>query len=146
MLESQMDAEQGSMEPQMDADGRGYQGINALTEKIIGAAMRVSTVLGPGFLEKPYENALAHELRKLGLKVDQQKPTRIMYDDVVVGEYLLDLLVEEVVVLELKACRGIDPAHVAQTINYLKATHHHLGLILNFGNPKLQIKRLVHQL
>jgi GxxExxY protein len=140
------DVEQDSVEPQMDADGRRYQGINAVTEKIIGAAMRVSTALGPGFLEKPYENALAHELRKAGVEVEQQKPAMIMYDGVVVGEYLLDLLVERQVVVELKACKGIDPAHVAQTINYLKATHHNLGLILNFGNPKLQVKRLVHQL
>ena len=138
--------QKGSIEPQMDADERRFQGINRVTEQVIGAAMRVSTVLGPGFLEKPYENALVHEIGKLGLKVEQQKPVRIVYDGVVVGDYLLDLLVEGEVVIEMKACKNIDPAHVAQTINYLKATGHHLGLILNFGNAKLQVKRLVHQL
>ena len=133
-------------QPRMHADERRCGSINAITEQIIGAAMRVSNGLGTGFLEKPYENALCHELRKAGLKVDQQRPAAIYYDNVIVGDYILDLLVEDTVVVEIKACKAIDPAHVAQTINYLKATEHQIGLILNFGTSRLQIKRLVHEL
>ncbi len=146
IMEPRMDSEKSNVEPQMDADGRGYPDINQLTERIIGAAMRVSTILGPGFLEKPYENALVYELKKNGLVVEQQKPVEIFYEGIEVGNYVLDVLVDERVVLELKSCKAIDPVHVAQTINYLKATGFKIGLIFNFGNAKLQLKRLVHQL
>ncbi len=118
--------------------------MDRLTEMVIGFAMRVSNGLGAGLLEKPYENALAHEMRKAGVAFAQQKPVAVIYDGVVVGDYVIDILVDDRLVLEIKACQGIDNAHVAQTINYLKATRHNVGLILNFGNPKLQVKRLVH--
>ena len=118
--------------------------VDELTEGVIGCAYAVSNTLGTGFLEKIYENALIHELKKAGLDSLQQVPVNVHYDNVVVGEYQLDLLVDNRLVLELKAVKNIDPTHIAQTINYLKATHHNIGLILNFGNPKLQIKRLVH--
>lgn len=130
----------------MNADGRGLKPINELTEQVIGLAMKVSNGLGAGLLEKPYENALAHEFRKSELEFKQQYAAKVIYDGVVVGDYIMDLLVEDRLVLEIKAAKAIDPAHIAQTINYLKATNHHIGLILNFGNPKLQWQRLVHQL
>ena len=145
-VKPQMDAASNLSKPQMNADERGFEASNHLTRQIIGSAMKVSNTLGAGFLEKPYENALAHELRKAGLSVKQQQPVTIFYDGIVVGDYVLDLLVEDKVVLELKACKAIDPAHVAQTINYLRATRYRIGLILNFGTPRLQHKRLVNQL
>jgi GxxExxY protein len=146
VLEPQMDAEQVNREPRMNADERGFEVRNQLTRQILGLAMKVSNTLGAGFLEKPYENALAHELKKAGLRVKQQEPVKILYDGIVVGDYVLDLLVEEKVVLELKACKAIDPTHVAQTMNYLRATRYRIALILNFGNPRLEHKRLVNTL
>jgi GxxExxY protein len=117
--------------------------IDTLTERVIAAAFRVSNVLGAGFLEKVYENALAHELRKSGIDARQQVPVTVLYDEVVVGEYVADLLVEQKVLVELKAARGIDPIHEAQLLNYLKATGTRVGLILNFGTPRVGIRRLV---
>lgn len=113
-----------------------------LTEKIIGCAYTVLNTLGPGFLEKVYENALSHELRKNALLVEQQKPLNVRYDGVVVGDYQADLLVENAVVVELKACKGLDDAHIAQCINYLRATGLKTSLLLNFGSAKLGIKRI----
>lgn len=117
---------------------------NKLSEKIIGCAFKVHNTLGCGFLEKVYENALAHELRKNSLSVEQQKPIQVIYDEIVVGEYIADILVESAVILELKAIKAIDKIHEAQLLNYLKATGLNLGLILNFGQPKLQIRRFVN--
>ena len=114
-----------------------------ITERIIGCAIAVSNALGVGFLEKVYENALAHELRKAGLRVKQQEPIKVHYDGVVVGDYAADLLVEGGVIVELKVAKAIDPIHQAQVLNYLKATEARVGLILNFGTPRLGIKRLV---
>jgi GxxExxY protein len=116
--------------------------LNTISERIIGCAFKVSTTLGVGFLEKVYENALAHELRKNGLKVEQQKRFRILYDSVEVGYYDADLVVEEKVIVETKTVKGFDEIHMAQCLNYLKATGLTLGLLLNFGIPKLGIKRV----
>ena len=118
------------------------QAINTITEKIIGCAYKVSNELGCGFLEKPYENALVHELRKSGLAVQQQHPIRIYYDGVVVGEYAADIVVDGTVILELKAVRTLDSIHKAQCMNYVRATGLPICLLLNFGTPKLQIKRI----
>ena len=131
------------MEPQMNADERRFK-TNEVTERIIGAAYRVSNGLGCGFLEKIYENALAHELRKSRLRVDQQRGISVMYDGVVVGEYVADLLVEDQVIVETKACKSLDDVHAAQCLNYLKATGLKASLLLNFGTPKVQVKRIVH--
>lgn len=117
--------------------------INQLSERIIGGAFKVANALGTGFLEKVYENALAHELRKVGLQVRQQVGVAVHYDGVVVGEYSADLLVEDTVIVELKAIKTLDPVHVAQGLNYLRATGLPLCLLLNFGTPRLQIRRLV---
>ena len=114
-----------------------------ITEKIIGCAIAVSNALGVGFLEKVYENALGHELRKAGLRAKQQEPIKVHYDGIVVGDYTADLFVEDEVIVELKVAKGIDPIHEAQLLNYLKATSVRIGLILNFGTPRLGIKRLV---
>jgi GxxExxY protein len=115
--------------------------MNELSEKIIGAAFKVSNALGCGFLEKVYENALAHELRKAGLSVVQQHPIPVYYDGVLVGDFFADLLVEGVVLVELKAVRAFDAIHEAQSLNYLKGTGLPLCLLLNFGKPKVEIKR-----
>lgn len=117
--------------------------INPLSERIIGGAFTVANALGTGFLEKVYENALAHELRKSGLRVRQQVGVAVHYDGVVVGEYSADLLVEDIVIVELKAIKALDPVHVAQGLNYLRATGLPLCLLLNFGASRLQIRRLV---
>ena len=115
---------------------------NPITEKIIGCAYTVSNILGSGFLEKVYENALAHELIKAGLKVQQQVPIQVLYDGLVVGYYLADLLVEDCVLVELKAIQGLEDVHKAQCINYLKATGLRLCLLLNFGTTRVEIKRI----
>lgn len=133
------------MLPQMDTDGHrlgeGDLALNAITERIIGCAYRVHNALGTGFLEKVYENALTHELRKSGLAVAQQVSCGVVYDGVIVGEYLADLVVEGRVLVELKAIRAIDDAHTAQCINYLAATGLPVCLLLNFGR-KVEVKRL----
>ena len=116
--------------------------LNAISEKIIGCAFKVSSTLGVGFLEKVYENALAHELRKSGLKVEQQKRFRVIYDGVEVGYYDADLVVEEKIIVETKTVKAFDDIHLAQILNYLKATNLTLGLLLNFAVPKLGIKRV----
>lgn len=105
--------------------------------------MVVSNALGNGFFEKVYENALAIELRKKGLKAEQQKHMSVIYSGTVVGEYAADILVNSKVILELKAARVIEKIHEAQLLNYLKATGLQIGLILNFGTPKLGIRRMV---
>jgi GxxExxY protein len=118
--------------------------LNRVSERIIGCAFVVSNVMGVGFLEKVYENALTHELRKAGLLVEQQHNVVVHYDGVVVGNYSADLLVENAVLVELKAVTALDTVHRAQCINYLKGSGLWLCLLLNFGNPRLEIKRLVN--
>ena len=115
--------------------------LNNLTERIIGCAFTVSNALGCGFLEKVYENALAHELRKNGFQVKQQEPIKVLYDGVVVGEYFADILVNDTVIIELKAAKEISDVFAAQCINYLKATGLSICLLLNFGKPRVEIKR-----
>ena len=115
-----------------------------LTQEVIGCAMAISRILGCGFLETVYERALAHALRKRGLSVEAQRPFAVVYDGVVVGEYRADLVIGGRVIVEVKAVRAIDPVHHAQLLNYLKASRLHVGLILNFGTPRLGIKRLVY--
>jgi GxxExxY protein len=119
---------------------------NELSERIIGCAFRVLNTLGAGFLEKVYENALAHEMREAGLSLEQQKGIAVYYNGMVVGEYVADLVVEDTVVVELKASKALDSAHTAQCINYLKATGLHLCLLLNFSRPRLEIHRIAHEL
>jgi GxxExxY protein len=115
-----------------------------VTNKIIGCAYTVSNALGCGFLEKIYENALAHELRKAGLHLEQQKHVTVKYDGIVVGEYIADLLVEEVVLVETKTVKLLDEIHTAQCLNYLKATGLELCLLINFGVPRIKVKRIIN--
>lgn len=117
--------------------------INLITEKIIGCAYKVANELGCGFLEKVYENALAYETRKIGLKVEQQKQIKVFYDNFEVGFYETDLLIEEMVLVELKGVKNLDESHKAQCLNYLKATGLKICLLINFGNPRVEVKRLV---
>ena len=122
------------------------QRIREVTDRIIGCAFNVSNTLGVGFLEKVYENALAHELRKAGLKVEQQKAIKVYYDGVVVGDFAADLLVEDCVLVELKVAKAFDNIHMAQSINYLTVTKLKMCLLLNFGKPRLEFKRVVKDL
>ena len=117
--------------------------INQLTEIVIGKAFVVSNTLGVGYLEKVYENALAFELRDAGLRVEQQKSIPVVYRGVIVGDYIADILVDDQLILEIKATKTIDLPHEAQLLNYLKTTGIHTGLILNFGTSHLGIKRKV---
>ena len=113
-----------------------------LTSDILNAFYAVYNSLGYGFLETVYENALAHELRKRGHRVEQQAPITVRYDNIVVGQYFADILVDRKVVLELKTAERISDAHVAQLVNYLKATELEVGLLLNFG-PKPEFRRKI---
>jgi GxxExxY protein len=103
--------------------------LNPLSRRVIGCALKVSNALGSGFLEKGYENALAHELRKAALAVEQQRGITATYDGITVGEYFVDLLVEDAVLVELKTVRALEGAHRAQCLNYLRATGRHLCLL-----------------
>jgi GxxExxY protein len=119
------------------------QRVDALTERIIGCAYTVSNVLGCGFLEKVYENALAHELRRANVSVRQQCPVTIYYDDIVAGEYIADMIVDDAVMIELKAVKELNDVNVAQCLNYLRGTGMHVCLLLNFGRPRVEVRRIV---
>jgi len=112
-----------------------------LTEKIIGCAYKVYNQMGFGFLESVYEKCLLIELRKAGLSAESQIPIKVFYDGESVGEFAADILVEGVVILELKSVRRVIQAHEVQLVNYLTATNKEVGLILNFGPEKAEIKR-----
>ncbi len=120
--------------------------LNDLSGAVIGFGFTVLNTLGAGFLEKIYENALARELREAGLAVVQQKGVRVMYRGAAVGEYFADLVVEDLLLVELKAVKALEETHRAQCVNYLKATGLRLGLLLNFGKPRLEIKRVANGL
>jgi GxxExxY protein len=112
-----------------------------LTEAIIGCAMQVHSVLGPGFLDSVYKRALAHELHKTGLQVECEKPVSVHYDGIPIGDFSVDLLVNGAVLVELKANHAISPANEVQLVNYLTATGMDVGLLLNFGGDRLDFKR-----
>jgi GxxExxY protein len=114
-----------------------------LTGKILGAAFAVHNDLGAGFLEKVYSNALALELELTGISCEREVPFKVKYRNVVVGDYYADVVVEKRVLVELKECTGLDAVHEAQILNYLKASGIRVGLLMNFGQPKLQCRRFV---
>lgn len=118
--------------------------LNKITETIIGSAYNTSDQLGTGFLEKVYENSLLVEHRKQGLTAEQQKPIEVRYDETVAGSFFADLLVEGIVLAELKHATGIDPAHKAQCLNCLKATRLKICILVNFGKPRIEIKRIIN--
>ena len=128
------------MKPPMNADERR---LDDITDKVIGCAFVVSNILGAGFVEKVYENALAHELRSAGLAVAQQYAIAVRYKDFIVGEYVADLLVANEILVELKAVRALDEIHAAQCMNYLKATGLRVCLLFNFGKPRVEVRRIV---
>ncbi len=114
-----------------------------LTEKVLGAAFKVLNTLGTGFLEKVYENALSFQLQRIGLSIESQKVFHVKYEGAIVGQYQADLVVGGKVIVECKAISNMDSVHEAQLINYLKASGVHVGLLINFGRPTLQYRRLV---
>jgi GxxExxY protein len=117
-----------------------------LTEKIIGCAYRVYNKMGFGFLESVYEKCLMIELRKARLRAEYQKPIIVHYEGEIVGEFVADIVVEDTVIVELKSVRRIVTAHEIQLVNYLVATGKPVGLVLNFGEQKVDVKRKVKEL
>ena len=115
-----------------------------LSYEINGAVFEVNRLLGPGFLEKVYENALLLELNAKGLRAESQVPITVKYKDKVVGEYFADIVVENRIIVEIKAVEKLLKIHEAQLLNYLKATGYKLGLLINFTYPKAEIKRFVY--
>lgn len=123
--------------------------INQLSSKIIGAAIKVHKALGPGLLESAYEECLSHEITIQGFSIERQKPLPIRYRGIKLDcGYRLDVVVENAIILELKACEKIEPIHKAQLLTYLKLSGLHLGLILNFNVPVMRdgTVRIVNEL
>jgi len=120
--------------------------INDITYAIRGAVFEVNRILGSGFLEKVYENALIFELRDRGLKAENQVPLKVFYKENLVGDYLADIFVEDQVIVELKAVEKLEKIHEAQLLNYLRATGIRVGLLVNMKHPKAEIKRMVMDL
>ena len=116
-----------------------------LTEKIIGALFEVHKHIGPGLTEIIYRRAVVHELNSLGLKAEAEKECSVTYKGKNVGSYRADIIVEEKVVLELKATSFLEPIHEAQILSYLKTMGYEVGLLVNFGKKELEFKRFVHQ-
>jgi GxxExxY protein len=128
----------------------GLTGLNpdkehTITEKIIGCAMKVHRTLGPGFLESVYRNALVHELRRAGFSAEIEQRITVRYENVVVGEFLSDLIVNDELLCELKAISSLSKADEVQLVNYLVATNRDFGLLINFGTRSLQFKRKYRQ-
>ena len=116
---------------------------NEITYQINGAVYEVNSVLGIGFLEKVYEKALLYELISRGLKAESQVPITVKYKGEMVGDYFADIVVENQIIIELKAVDKLQKVHEAQILNYLKATGFKIGLLVNFTHPKAEIKRFV---
>ena len=116
-----------------------------LTEKIIGCAIEVHKKLGPGFLESIYENAFIIELQKQNLQVERQREVVIKYDSVEIGRHRLDLIIDDTIVVELKAIKNIEDVHFAIVKSYLKALGKEHGLIINFSKKVIEVKRVIHK-
>jgi GxxExxY protein len=117
-----------------------------LTEKIIGCAYRVYNKMGFGYLESVYEKCMLIELRKAGFDIESQKPIRVQYEGEVVGDFIADILVNDTVILELKSVRKLVEAHEVQLVNYLVSTGKPVGLLINFGETRVAVKRKVKDL
>ena len=115
----------------------------SLVKNVIGAVYEVSNVLGSGFLEKVYEKALLAELRARGMRAQTQVPFPVLYKGESVGEYFADMLVEDCLLIELKCCEGFSNEHLAQCLNYLRASGKNIALLVNFQKPKAEWKRVV---
>lgn len=129
--------------PLIDADERRFKHSD-LTESIIGVSYEAYNELGQGFLENVYEHAMVLALKAKGLEVQHQVPLPVLFRGQKIGSYEADLVVNGVVLLELKACRALDPSHEAQLLNYLRCTRIEVGLLLNFG-PRAQVRRFIFQ-
>ncbi len=114
-----------------------------VTEKIIGCAYRVYNTMGSGYLEAVYEKCLAIELHRIGLSAEFQKPVDVYYEKINVGSYVVDILVDNKLIVELKAVRSLAAVHEVQLVNYLAASRIPLGLLINFGETKVEVKRKV---
>jgi GxxExxY protein len=114
-----------------------------LTERIIGCAYRVYNRMGFGFLESVYEKCMLIELKKAGLNADSQKPIKVYYENEIVGDFVADIIVNDTIILELKSVRRIISAHEVQLVNYLVATRKSVGLLINFGESKVDVKRKI---
>lgn len=117
-----------------------------LTEKIIACAYRVFNTMGSGFMESVYEKCIVIELRKNGFQLDVQKPISVFYEGELVGEFVADIIVNNTVIVELKAVKQLARAHEVQLVNYLAATGKSVGLLVNFGEDKVEVKRKVRKL
>jgi GxxExxY protein len=120
--------------------------IDELTEKVLGACFEVSNCLGIGFLESVYEKALLIALLNKGLKAVRQAPIKVFYQKQNVGEFFADIVVEDELIIEIKAVKALAPEHIAQVLNYLKATGMKRGLLVNFGRSKLEFRRFDNRL
>ena len=120
------------------------QKLNVTSSKVIGCAFEVANVLGCGFLEKVYQNALLLEVRRCGLQVEKEKLIQVRYKNQIVGEYFADILVDKTIVIEIKAVKELNEIHQAQLLNYFRATKLPLGLLINFATPRIQIKRMLN--
>ncbi|MEW6648467.1 MAG: GxxExxY protein [Pseudomonadota bacterium] len=114
-----------------------------ISERVIGCAFEVSNTLGAGFLENVYENALAVEFTRAGISFDRQHGLSVSYKGEFIGQYVADFLVEKCLIVEIKALSRLVAEHEAQVMNYLKATGLSVGLLLNFGTPRLGVRRIV---
>jgi len=121
----------------MEEEARAYD----LCGQVIGYAMKVHSALGPGFLESVYKNALALELRRAGLRIEQEKPISVSYEGELVGAFMTDLLINDTLIIEVKAIQALAKTHEVQLVNYLVATRIDEGLLLNFGAPRLEFKK-----
>jgi GxxExxY protein len=127
----------------MNTDQRGY--FDALTERVLGAVFEVSNTLGAGFLEKVYQRALLYELSMRGIRALAEVSFPVTYKGHSVGEYFADILVEDVLVIELKCAERLSNEHTAQCLNYLRASGRTLCLLVNFQKPKVEWKRIVYR-
>ena len=114
-----------------------------LTEIIIGCAYKVYNTLGFGFLESVYENCMAIELKNFSLSYETQKPIQVLYENKVVGNFVADIVIDDIIIVELKSVKNISPSHEVQLVNYLEATGKPVGLLINFGEEKVEVKRKV---
>ena len=117
--------------------------LKRLSYQVVGAAMEVHRLLGPGFLEKVYQTALAHELELQGIPFDEQKRLTVKYKDVVVGDYVADFVIDGKIIVEIKAVSKLTSSHQAQALNYLAATGFKLAILINFGATSLQQRRVI---
>jgi len=131
----------------MSGEAEGLSGENdPLTGAIIGCAITLHKVLGPGFLENIYHQALAHELNKAGIEYISEARLKVMYDGIVLGDYVADFLVNKTIVVEIKAVDQLVKAHEIQLVNYLTAIRFDVGLLINFGGQKVQVRRKFREL